>query len=170
MYNEERVVTISLLGIYVYFGSVEDSVEGTCGDSSMKVGAWWLIWRSGQGSKKNPGLRQGLFLVSFPILKCGIFCKSVFLLRAQWHRLVHTYRAVRNFECLLFLGCSIKTSTLFICRLGWGWANFLQTCSQCWYGSFHWRYWSWKWMPVFISSCISRWGCGPPLPPLALLI
>lgn len=166
---------ISLLEIYVYFSRVQNSVGGTCGGPSMKVGAWWLIWRSGQGSKKNPGHRQGSFLGLFPISKCDIFCKSFFLLSAQWYRLVHTWRAVRDSQCHLSLGCSIKMGidyqcTLFICRLGWGWANFPLICSWCWYGSFYWRYWSWKWMPVFISSCISQWRCGPPLPPLALLI
>lgn len=30
---------ISLLGIFVYFGRVEDSVGGTCGGPGMKVGA-----------------------------------------------------------------------------------------------------------------------------------
>lgn len=34
-----------------------------------------------QGSKKNPELCQELFLVVFAISKCGIFSKSVFLVK-----------------------------------------------------------------------------------------
>lgn len=67
-------------------------------------------WSKGQvkALRKIQGLAKDHFLVLFTILKCGILSKSFFLLRAQWHRLVHTCRTVRDSQHLLFLSALTK--------------------------------------------------------------
>ena len=102
----------------------------------VKVGAWWSIWRSGRadsapvlhGSGENPGLCPGPCLVWFPILKCGIFSKSVFLAkRTVVFRLVQMCRARGDSQTFLHPWVLYRRQCwsvrLFIFRLGQRWAD-----------------------------------------------